>query len=197
MKPRAIRIGIVATVASSALWGGIGTANAGGGCMHGTGATTGRGDAVQMVDACFTSTVLYVDRGTEVTWTNRDATDHNVVGVGGSWGDPDTTIAPGDSVSYRFDGDGVYPYACWIHPGMIGAIVVGDGVGTGIAGVVPGPMGDAGDAASTDEARSVLTQDAGTDRTVVWGIAAVLILVGLGGAFAVATRGRRKGPVSG
>lgn len=197
MRSRSIRIGIVATVASSALWGGTGTANAGGGCMHGTGATTGRGDAVQMVDACFTSTVLYVDRGTEVTWTNRDAMDHNVVGVGGTWGDLDLTLVPGDSVSYRFDQDGVYPYACWIHPGMVGAIVVGDGIGTGIAGVVPGTMGDTGDAASTDEARSgsVLTQDAGNDRTVVWGIAAVLILLGVGGAFAI--RGRRKGAVAG
>jgi plastocyanin len=197
MRSRAIRIGFVATIASSALWGGN-AANAGGGCMHGTGPTTGRGHEVQMVDACFTATVLYVDRGTEVTWTNGDEMDHDVVGVGGSWGDPGQTLAPGDSVSYRFDADGVYPYACWIHPGMVGAIVVGDGIGHGLAGlVVPATVADAGDAATTAEASSDVASGGGIDLTAIWVIGAALILAGLGGAFAVATRGRRKGAVAG
>ncbi len=89
MRIRAIRIGIVTVIASAALWGSSGIAAAGGGCMHSTGPTTGRGDAVEMLDMCFTSTVLYVERGTDVTWTNRDDDGHNVVGVGGTWGDPD------------------------------------------------------------------------------------------------------------
>ena len=197
MRSRAIRIGFVATIASSALWGGD-AANAGGGCMHGTGPTNGRGHEVQMVDACFTATVLYVDRGTEVTWTNRDAMDHDVVGVGGSWGDPGHTLRPGDSVSYRFDEDGVYPYACWIHPGMVGAIVVGDGIGHGIAGaVVPATVADVGDAATAPQASSDVARGGGIDPTVVWVIGAALILAGLGGAFVVAARARRKGAVAG
>jgi plastocyanin len=195
MRSRAIRIGFVATIASSALWVGN-AASAGGGCMHGTGPTTGRGHEVQMVDACFTATVLYVDRGTEVTWTNGDEMDHDVVGVGGSWGDPGHTLVPGESVSYRFDGDGVYPYACWIHPGMVGAIVVGDGIGHGLAGVVPATVADIGDAASA-KASSDVVRDGGIDPTAMWVIGAALILAGLGGAFAVATRGRRKGAVPG
>jgi plastocyanin len=185
MRSRTIRIGMATAVASVAMWGGSGTAVAGGGCMHGTGPTTGRGDAVQMVYECFTSTVLYVNRGTQVTWTNRDAMDHQVVGVGGSWGDPGVDIAPGDSASYRFDEDGVYPYACWIHPGMIGAIVVGDGVGTGLSGVEPAAVADPSG-----------PRGGGVAGTVIWAIAAAVILTALAGAFAIAIRGRRKGALA-
>jgi hypothetical protein len=143
-----------------------------------------------MFEACFTSTVLYVDRGTDVTWTNRDPMDHNVIGVGGTWGDLNLTLSRGDSVSYRFDEDGVFPYACWIHPGMIGAIVVGDGVGTGLSGVVPATVADEG-------VTPPAVADTGVDPTVIWVVAAVSLLAGLGGAFAMLARGRRRGAVAG
>jgi hypothetical protein len=150
-----------------------------------------------MLDYCFTSTVLYVERGTDVTWTNRDDTGHNIVGVGGTWGNPDLTLNNGDTASYRFDEDGVFPYACWIHPGMIGAIVVGDGVGKDLAGVVAGPATAAGDAASTQDVSTPVVQDGGFDATIVWVAVAALVLAGLGWAFAVAMRNRRKAPVAG
>jgi plastocyanin len=197
MRSHAIRFGIVTMIASAALWGSSGIAVAGGGCMHSTGPTTGRGDAVEMLDYCFTSTVLYVERGTDVTWTNRDDTGHNIVGVGGTWGNPDLTLNEGDTASYRFDEDGVFPYACWIHPGMIGAIVVGDGVGKDLAGVVAGPVTAAGDAASTQDVSTPVVQDGGFDATIVWVAVAALVLAGLGWAFAVAMRNRRKAPVAG
>ena len=197
MRSHAIRFGIVTMIASAALWGSSGIAVAGGGCMHSTGPTTGRGDAVEMLDYCFTSTVLYVERGTDVTWTNRDDTGHNIVGVGGTWGNPDLTLNEGDTASYRFDEDGVFPYACWIHPGMIGAIIVGDGVGKDLAGVVAGPVTAAGDAASTQDVSTPVVQDGGFDATIVWVAVAALVLAGLGWAFAVAMRNRRKAPVAG
>jgi plastocyanin len=197
MRSHAIRFGIVTVIASAALWGSSGIAVAGGGCMHSTGPTTGRGDTVEMLDYCFTSTVLYVERGTDVTWTNRDDTGHNIVGVGGTWGNPDLTLNNGDTASYRFDEDGVFPYACWIHPGMIGAIVVGDGVGKDLAGVVAGPATAAGDAASTQDVSTPVVQDGGFDATIVWVAVAALVLAGLGWAFAVAMRNRRKEPVAG
>jgi plastocyanin len=197
MRFHAIRFGVVTVIASAALWGSSGIAVAGGGCMHSTGPTTGRGDAVEMLDYCFTSTVLYVERGTDVTWTNRDDTGHNIVGVGGTWGNPDLTLNNGDTASYRFDEDGVFPYACWIHPGMIGAIVVGDGVGKDLAGVVAGPVTAADDAASTQDVSTPVVQDGGFDATIVWVAVAALVLAGLGWAFAVAMRNRRKAPVAG
>jgi plastocyanin len=195
MSIRAIKIGIVTVIASAALWVSSGIATAGGGCMHSTGPTTGSGDAVEMLDYCFTSTVLYVERGTDVTWTNQDDTGHNIVGVGGTWGNPDLTLNEGDTASYRFDQDGVFPYACWIHPGMIGAIVVGDGVGTDLTAVVPGAAG--GDAGSAEIASSPLVQSGSDDVTAIWVVGAALVLGALAGAFAVALRNRRKEPVAG
>jgi plastocyanin len=197
MRSYAFRIGVVVAVASAALWGGVGIASAGGGCMHSTGPTTGRGNTVEMLDMCFTSTVLYVERGTDVTWTNRDPMGHNIVGVGGTWGGPDLTLSPGDTVSYRFDEDGVFPYACWIHPGMIGAIVVGDGVGSNLAGVVPGASTEAGDSTSTEGVSAPVVRDGNVVPTVIWVAGAALVLAGLGGAFAIASRNRRKGAVPG
>ncbi len=32
----------------------------------------------------------------------------------------------GETRRFRFDEAGVYPYACTLHPGMVGAVVVGD-----------------------------------------------------------------------
>lgn len=194
MRSQAIRIGIVAAVASAALWGGSGLASAGGGgCFEGAaGPTTGRGDAVELSNVCFTSTVLYVKRGTQVTWTNRDPMAHNVVGVGATWGDPGLTLRKGDQVSYRFDEDGVFPYSCWIHPGMLGAIVVGDGVGADPAGVVPGTATETGDSASTEGVSASVVQDGSVGPAIIWIAGAALVLAGLGVAFAIAARSRRK-----
>jgi plastocyanin len=109
-------------------------ASAGGGCFHGVAPTDGTGETVEMTGNCFQATVLHVEPGTTVTWVNRDAYAHTVTGVGGTWGDF-STLANGDSVSYRFDANGVYVYSCIIHPGMTGAVVVGDG--SGDAGLAP------------------------------------------------------------
>jgi len=51
---------------------------------------------------------------------------HTVTGVANSWG-TDEQIAEGQSVSYKFDKSGVFPYFCYLHPSMAGAVVVGDG----------------------------------------------------------------------
>lgn len=194
MRAHAIRIGIVAAFTSAALWGGAGIASAGGGCH--SGASTGSGSSVELSDLCFNSTVLYVKPGTDVTWTNRDPLGHNVVGVAATWGDPELTLNQGDTVSYRFDEDGVYPYACWIHPGMIGAIVVGDGVGTGVAGVVSGTATEAIDSSST-EAVATPVVEGSVEPILIWLAGAALVAAGLAGGFVVATRSRRKGAVAG
>jgi len=98
-------------------------------------------------------------------------------------------------VSYRFDTDGVYPYACWLHPGMVGAIVVGDGVGSDLSAVVPGTSG--GDPGSAEVASSPLVQGSSDDSTAIWVVVTALVLGALAGAFVVAMRNRRKAPVAG
>jgi plastocyanin len=146
-----VRMTIVAGLAAGAAVLGGGTpASAGGGCMHGTGPSDGEGSVVELVDACFTPTVLRVDPGAEVTFVNRDAVAHQITGVGGAWGGFDD-IQPGDRVSYAFEDDGVYVYSCFVHPGMVGAVVAGSGGDLGSADPVPtGPPEAAAGAASPE-----------------------------------------------
>ena len=54
-----------------------------------------------------------------------DQQDHTVTGLGFAWGS-NRNLGPGASITYRFSRAGVYPYTCIIHPGMVGAVVVGD-----------------------------------------------------------------------
>jgi len=114
-----------------------GAALAGGGCHSGVtqNDATGEKDAtVRMLDACFTATVTRVDAGTSVTFANTDqGVTHNV--GGNQWGHFENMIE-GDTFTVRFDDAGIYPFACNYHPGMTGAIVVGDGKGAGNAEVV-------------------------------------------------------------
>src|SRR6266511_90366 len=100
---------------------------AGEGCCH-TGATQGKGTDVEIADACFTPTILHIDPGQSVTWTNTDPFVHNV--TANSWGHFDDLLQ-GHSFTATFQDAGVYPYACTYHPGMSGAVVVGDGLGAG------------------------------------------------------------------
>jgi plastocyanin len=112
-----------------------GTASAGGSCHEKP--TVTRGVAVRIAHVCFGPTVLYVRPGTRVTWTNTDDVLHTVTGLGFSWGSGDS-LGMGDTLAYRFTRTGVYPYTCIIHPGMVGAVVVGDaGSPQTAAGAVP------------------------------------------------------------
>lgn len=56
---------------------------------------------------------------------NLDAFAHNVVGHGVSWGQF-ADIGPGESLVVAFDTPGIHPFSCTLHPGMVGAIVVGN-----------------------------------------------------------------------
>ena len=117
---------VVAASTASLVLPAAGPAVAGGGCHADL--TQGSGDTVEMKDACFTPSIIRVDPGSEVTFVNRDPLDHNIWANG--WGRyDDMTI--GDTYSASFAEPGIYPFACAYHPGMIGAVVVGDGVGAG------------------------------------------------------------------
>ncbi len=108
---------------------------AGGGC-HGAGRSTtdAGGTAVDMKLCAFTPTILRIQPGDTVTWTNQDPFDHLVTGVG--WGDG-TRLLQGQSFKHAFTLPGIYPYTCSLHSGMSGAVVVGD---TAAARVVAAPV---------------------------------------------------------
>jgi plastocyanin len=106
-------------------------ATAGGGCHAGL--TQGKGDSVEMSKVCFTPSILEVEPGTEVTFTNQDPLVHNVSANG--WGYFED-MRRGDSFTATFADEGTYPFACSYHLGMTGAVVVGDGSGAGSGATV-------------------------------------------------------------
>ena len=99
-------------------------AAAGGGC-HDPEATESSASMVELRDACFTSTVTHVDPGQELAFVNRDDYPHNVVGLGARWGDLEG-MGQGETRRFTFGKTGIFPYACTFHPGMVGAVVVGN-----------------------------------------------------------------------
>jgi plastocyanin len=122
----------VAVAAVALVLGALAAPAAGGGFCAGYDGetlTAGKGTGVAMTRNCFAPTVLYVDPGDRVVFSNKDAEVHTVGGAAGSFGDMHREIASGGRVSFTFEAEGVYPYVCLVHPGMAGAIVVGDGVG--------------------------------------------------------------------
>ncbi len=123
---RRVRVTVLSAAALATLWLWSGQAWAGGGCHEGV--TQGGGDTIGLVDACFTPTILRVDPGATVTFVNKDPFAHNVTANG--WGHFDN-LRPGETFTASFDAPGTYPFACTIHPGMSGAIVVGDGIAAG------------------------------------------------------------------
>lgn len=68
----------------------------------------------------FVPTTLTVKRGTEVTWTNSDTTDHTVTGAGFDSG----LLRPGATFARRVDTVGSFDYRCTVHPTMQGTINV-------------------------------------------------------------------------
>lgn len=114
-------------------------AGAGGGCHSGDGPGAGRavaGTEVQMAMMCFQPRVVAVPPGTTVRFTNQDEVVHVVVGTG--WGSGDQ-LATGQSVEHRFPEAGIYPYSCYLHPGMNGAVVVGDAAPAPVTVPAPTP----------------------------------------------------------
>jgi len=109
------------------------SALAGGSCHEA--ATDRLGLSVDAKGLCFWPTVLRVKPGQEITWTNHDPFAHTVTGLGYQWGSAGD-LNQGQSFSASFTKPGVYPYACAIHPGMVGAVVVAGKVTSSGAGPV-------------------------------------------------------------
>jgi plastocyanin len=173
MRGRSIRAGLVAAAIGASILSPLGpSASAGGGCHRGL--TEGSGDRVDMVKACFDPSILRVDPGAEVTFTNMDPIAHNVSAYG--WGHADEMLQ-GDSFTATFREEGIYPFACSYHPGMTGAVVVGDGMGPGSNTVVTteSSHGEGGPKAEPTESSTPVTP------WVVGGVG--LVVGGIGGLF--------------
>ena len=162
---RVRRLGAALAIALSTAVFPPGPAEAGGGCHRNfeQGNTEGKGTTVEMVGNCFGTTVLRVAPGAEVTWVNRDEIAHRVDGV--AWSVHED-VAGGAQASQRFDDEGTYPYVCVLHPGMFGAVVVGDGAGSGTVTAAATPT-------SLVAARAAVDRDDTAGGKAGWGLAAV------------------------
>lgn len=69
----------------------------------------------------FVPATITVHRGDRITWTNKDIVPHTATAAGAF----DTgTLATGKSGSRVMNKAGRFPYACTLHPGMKGEVVV-------------------------------------------------------------------------
>ena len=125
----------LAVIAVGASVSPVTPAVAGGGTCHEE-ATEAKASVVEVRKFCFDATVTHVEAGQEVAFINRDGLPHNIVGLGNRWGDIEG-LGGGETMRVSFEQDGIYPYACTFHLGMVGAVVVGnDDLHAGDAGTV-------------------------------------------------------------
>ena len=156
-------------------------AHAGGGCHGGpvldvTGASAH--NTVDLEGMCFVQTIMRIRPGESVTWKNGDPMSHLVTGVGLTWGSLEN-LAPGQTVTYSFANAGIYPYACMIHAGMVGAVVVGNGgvprADASFGGVLP-VLSSPSDAGATSVAGQNTANRAPTSSAGPWRVIALVTL---------------------
>jgi plastocyanin len=137
------------------------SASAGNPCFHDftmPPADSATGTEVKLLPCAFSPTVTHVAVGSEVTFFNGPDFSHLITGANQAWGSPEVELQPGQRVSHTFDATGIYPYACVLHPGMSGAIVVGDGDAAAAPGAGTTSGGSA--AASTGDGSSAVDSPA-------------------------------------
>jgi len=196
IRPIAVMI-LVLAIGSLAMAGGT-PAQAGGGCRSNV-FTDEAKTTVELSKSCFSPTVVRVQPGNQVTWTNSDPTAHTVTGVANSWG-TDEQITEGQSVSYKFEKPGVFPYFCYLHPSMAGAVVVGDGravssgtsAGDGVSAVSALALRDRANSSAGSTSAST-NSDAG-DGVAIPLVIGIGVLAAMGGFVAATVRRTRSTP---
>jgi amicyanin len=66
---------------------------------------------------------LSVKAGTTVTWTNRDDIPHGIASSNNAF-KKSPALDTDESYSFTFTTPGTYQYFCYLHPHMVGSIVV-------------------------------------------------------------------------
>jgi plastocyanin len=72
----------------------------------------------------FTPPTVTVSAGQTVEWIFQDANPHTVTADDDSFTSVKTGLANGATYSHAFDKAGTYKYHCFIHPQMLGTVVV-------------------------------------------------------------------------
>ena len=71
----------------------------------------------------FTPGSVTVKAGTAVTWTNKDDIPHGIGSADNAF-PKSKALDTDDSYSFTFTTPGTYQYFCYLHPKMVGTIVV-------------------------------------------------------------------------
>ncbi len=71
----------------------------------------------------FTPPKLTVKAGTTITWTNHDDIPHGIASSNAAF-TKSKALDTDDSFSFTFTTPGSYQYFCYLHPHMVGTIVV-------------------------------------------------------------------------
>jgi plastocyanin len=72
----------------------------------------------------FTPPSVTASVGQTVAWVFQDANPHTVTADDDSFTSPKGGLANGKTYSHTFDKAGTYKYHCFIHPQMLGTVVV-------------------------------------------------------------------------
>lgn len=96
------------------------------GLMLGAGvllAAPGDPSAVSIHNFTFAPATLTVKAGTAVTWTNKDDIPHAIASSTSAF-TKSKALDTDDTFSFTFTTPGTYKYFCYLHPQMVGTIVV-------------------------------------------------------------------------
>ena len=103
---------LFAAVFGSVLAAGVGPAGA-----------EGPASAISIDNFSFTPATLTVKAGTTVTWTNKDDIPHGIASSNNAF-KKSRALDTDDGYSFTFTTPGTYQYFCYLHPHMVGSIVV-------------------------------------------------------------------------
>jgi plastocyanin len=190
------KLSTIATIAAavgfvSAVLMSSGAQAGGGGACHGNEPTTDAATTtIALRKSCFAPIVTRIDAGATVTFTNDDPYLHEIHGAGFAWGSTEKSIYGGESFTQTFDDEGIFPYACYLHPGMSGAIVVGDGESEVSARGGSALVSAAGGASKTTDSSSG-DESRGAPTALMAGIAATVALIAGAAGGAIVMRAKR------
>ena len=107
-------------IAATALGAAVGSLLAGGVLFA---RADGMSSAVSIDNFSFSPATLTVKAGTTVTWTNRDDIPHGIASSNSAF-KRSQALDTDDSYSFTFTAPGTYQYFCYLHPHMVGSVVV-------------------------------------------------------------------------
>jgi amicyanin len=83
----------------------------------------GQAKPVAIENFTFNPPTMTVKAGTTVTWTNKDDIPHGIASASNAF-TRSLALDTDQSFSFTFTTPGTYEYFCYIHPHMVGKIVV-------------------------------------------------------------------------